>query len=268
MKDLLPRCPVETTLLLIDNRWKPLIWCAIFYEKKRFGEIRKNVGKISTKVLTTNLRSMEDDGLITRKIFPEIPPRVEYSLTEMGYSLKPILYAMVEWGSNYKYENEKIMPMRTTGGILMTIQRAVKNDMQEILQLQYLAYQSEAQLFENPNIPPLSQTLEDIEEEFDTGIFLKVQNEDNLIVASVRAFLKDDTLHIGKLIVQPDLQGQGIGTKLLKEIERICPQKRYELFTSSKSTRNIKLYEHVGYQIFSEKVISDELKLIYLEKNS
>ena len=187
MPKSLPRCPVETTLLLIDNRWKPLIWCAIFYGKKRFGEIRKTVGNISTKVLTTNLRSMEECGLLTRKMYPEIPPKVEYSLTKLGFSLELILYAMVDWGSAYKYEHEKKMPIRTKEGILMIIQKAERKDLQEILDLQYLAYQSEAQLLDNPNIPPLKQTLEEFEKEFDVGTVLKVVDENYVIVGSVRA---------------------------------------------------------------------------------
>lgn len=264
----LPRCPVETTLLLIDNRWKPLIWCAIFYGKKRFGEIRKNVGKISTKVLTLNLRSMEACGLITRKIYPEIPPRVEYSLTKLGYSLEPILYSMVDWGTKYKFDKEHKIPIRTKNGILLTIQKADKNDLQEILNLQYKAYQSEAKLLNNSEIPPLKQTLNEIEKEFDDGIILKVINEDNFVVGSIRAYSQNDTLFIGKLIVLPDLQGQGIGTKLLIGIEKFAPHKRYELFTSSKSVRNIKLYERLGYHIFDEKLISDNLKFVYLEKTT
>ena len=72
---------------------------------KRFGEIKKSVGNVSQKVLTANLRSMEDSGLLTRKVYPEVPPRVEYTLTKTGYSLKPILDAMVEWGTEYKQKN-------------------------------------------------------------------------------------------------------------------------------------------------------------------
>lgn len=148
----------------------------------------------------------------------------------------------------------------------MIIQEAEKKDLQEILNLQYLAYQSEAQLLNNPNIPPLKQTIEEIEKEFSDGIFLKVVDEDDVIVGSVRACLANDTLYIGKLIVHPRMQSQGIGTKLLEEIERVCPCKRCELFTSSKSTRNIRLYERVGYRVFEEKVVSDNLKFVYLEK--
>lgn len=100
-KDL-PACPVETTLMLISDRWKVLIIRDLLQGTKRFGELKKSVGNISHKVLTANLRSMEEAGLLTRKVYPEVPPRVEYTLTETGYSLKPILDAMVKWGTQYK----------------------------------------------------------------------------------------------------------------------------------------------------------------------
>ncbi|RKI30901.1 transcriptional regulator [bacterium 1xD8-6] len=105
MKNNLPDCPVETTLMLISNRWKVLIIRDLLDGTKRFGEIKKSVGNISQKVLTANLRSMEDSGLLSRKVYPEVPPRVEYTLTETGYSLKPILEAMVEWGTEYKQKS-------------------------------------------------------------------------------------------------------------------------------------------------------------------
>ena len=105
MEKNLPECPVETTLMLISDRWKVLIIRELLDGKKRFGEIKKSVGNISQKVLTANLRSMENSGLLTRKVYPEVPPRVEYTLTETGYSLKPILDAMVEWGTEYKKKN-------------------------------------------------------------------------------------------------------------------------------------------------------------------
>ena len=98
----LPACPVETTLTLISDRWKVLIIRDLLAGTKRFGELKKSVGNISQKVLTANLRSMEDSGLLTRKVYPEVPPRVEYTLTETGYSLKPILDAMWKWGEEYK----------------------------------------------------------------------------------------------------------------------------------------------------------------------
>ena len=105
MEKKLPACPVETTLTLISDRWKVLIIRDLLAGTKRFGELKKSVGNISQKVLTANLRSMEDSGLLTRKVYPEVPPRVEYSLTELGKSLNPILDAMREWGEEYKAKN-------------------------------------------------------------------------------------------------------------------------------------------------------------------
>lgn len=105
MRNELPACPVETTLMLISDRWKVLIIRDLLEGTKRFGELKRSVGNISQKVLTANLRSMEEDGLLTRKVFPEVPPRVEYTLTETGYSLKPILDSMVDWGTAYKAKN-------------------------------------------------------------------------------------------------------------------------------------------------------------------
>ncbi|MGG7144168.1 winged helix-turn-helix transcriptional regulator [Clostridium nigeriense] len=97
-----PDCPVEMTLKLIGDRWKVLIIRDLLTGTKRFGELKKSIGEISQKVLTSNLRSMESSGLLTRKVYPEVPPRVEYTLTETGYSLKPILDSMVIWGEDYK----------------------------------------------------------------------------------------------------------------------------------------------------------------------
>lgn len=105
MEKNLPACPVETTLMLISDRWKVLIIRDLLGGTKRFGQIKKSVGNISQKVLTANLRSMEESGLLIRKVYPEVPPRVEYTLTETGYSLKPILDAMVKWGTEYKKKN-------------------------------------------------------------------------------------------------------------------------------------------------------------------
>ena len=105
MEKNLPACPVETTLMLISDRWKVLIIRDLLDGTKRFGELKKSVGSISQKVLTANLRSMENSGLLTRKVYPEVPPRVEYTLTKTGYSLKPVLDAMVAWGTEYKKKN-------------------------------------------------------------------------------------------------------------------------------------------------------------------
>ncbi len=101
-KNELPPCPVEITLKLISDRWKVLIIRDLLGGTKRFGELKKSIGNVSQKVLTSNLRSMESDGLVSRKVYPEVPPRVEYTLTKTGMSLKPILDSMVEWGAEYK----------------------------------------------------------------------------------------------------------------------------------------------------------------------
>ena len=108
MEKMLPACPVETTLLLISDRWKVLIIRDLLDGTKRFGELKKSIGNVSQKVLPANLRSMEDSGLLTRKVYAEVPPRVEYTLTETGYSLKPVLDALSEWGTEYKKKNNVI----------------------------------------------------------------------------------------------------------------------------------------------------------------
>ena len=97
-------CPVETTLQLISSRWKVLILRDLLEGTRRFGELRKSIGPVTQKVLTANLRSMEKDGLLTRKVYAEVPPRVEYTLTELGRSLRPVLASMAEWGSKYQRE--------------------------------------------------------------------------------------------------------------------------------------------------------------------
>lgn len=98
----LPACPVETTLTLISDKWKVLILRDLLTGTKRFGELRKSIGTVSQKVLTSQLRQMKESGLLTRKVYAEVPPRVEYTLTELGYSLKPIMDAMWAWRENYK----------------------------------------------------------------------------------------------------------------------------------------------------------------------
>lgn len=102
----LPVCPVETTLILISDKWKVLILRDLMQGTKRFGELQRSVGHVSQKVLTSQLRQMEKSGLLTRTVFPEVPPHVEYTLTDLGYSLKPILDAMWIWGENYKKKKE------------------------------------------------------------------------------------------------------------------------------------------------------------------
>ena len=103
MKKELPSCPAQITLSLIDNKWKILIIGEILFEgTQRFGALKKALPEISKKVLTENLRSMEISKLITREVFAEVPPRVEYSLTELGLSLKPIVESLMEWGEFYR----------------------------------------------------------------------------------------------------------------------------------------------------------------------
>ncbi len=109
-KDL-PKCPVETSLMMLNSRWKFLILRELLTGTKRFCELKKAVGKITQKVLTSNLREMEDFGIVERKVFPEVPPRVEYTLSDIGYSMALILDAMAEWGSAYK-ELLKLMEKR------------------------------------------------------------------------------------------------------------------------------------------------------------
>lgn len=102
MKKDLPACPVETTLLIIGDKWKVLVLRELINGTKRFGELKKSISSISQKVLTQQLRSMEEDGLINRKVYAQVPPKVEYSLTEDGFSLEPILNSMMTWGNQYK----------------------------------------------------------------------------------------------------------------------------------------------------------------------
>lgn len=98
----LPACPVEITLSLMADKWKFLIIRDLLTGTKRFGELQRSIGGVSQKVLTNNLRQMEQSGLINRKVYAEVPPRVEYSLTDLGKSLKPILDSMVNWGEDYR----------------------------------------------------------------------------------------------------------------------------------------------------------------------
>ncbi len=103
----LPACPVETTLTLISDKWKVLILRDLMPGKKRFSELKRSIGNVSQKVLTAQLREMEKSGIVKRTVYPEVPPRVEYELTELGYSLKPILDAMWDWGTNYKAQQNQ-----------------------------------------------------------------------------------------------------------------------------------------------------------------
>ena len=115
-------------------------------------------------------------------------------------------------------------------------------------------------------IPPLKQTLEEVYEEFAKGIILKMTDDDGDIIGSVRAYEENGIVYIGKLMVHPKMQKQGVGTQLLLAMENEFPNFRYELFTSTKSISNIRLYERLGYKIFKEESVSEELQFVYLEK--
>lgn len=149
---------------------------------------------------------------------------------------------------------------------MCTILQAERNDLQEILNLQYLAYQSEAALFGTQDIPPLKQTLDELTAEYESGLILKMVGDAQKIIGSVRAKEQDGTVYIGKLMVHPDCRCHGYGSRLLAEIESRFPQKRYELFTSTRSKDNIRLYEKAGYRAFGSRQITDELRFVYMEK--
>lgn len=148
----------------------------------------------------------------------------------------------------------------------LNISKADIEDLQEILNLQYLAYQSEAALFGSRDIPPLKQTLDEVIEEYHKGIILKLVDTDNLIIGSIRAWEMKGTIYIGKLMIHPNYRQRGYGTKLLSEIEKYYPQKRYELFTSTRSIDNIRLYQRMGYRVFGHRRVDDKLEFVYLEK--
>ncbi|MBE5911920.1 winged helix-turn-helix transcriptional regulator [Pseudobutyrivibrio sp.] len=104
-KDELPECPVATTVSLIGSKWKLLIIRNLLVRPWRFNELKNSLDGISQKVLTDSLRSMEEDGIITRTVYPEVPPRVEYALSELGESMRPIIKSMEKWGTDYKKNN-------------------------------------------------------------------------------------------------------------------------------------------------------------------
>lgn len=104
-KNELPECPVATTVQLIGSKWKLLILRNLLQRPWRFNELKKDLEGISQKVLTDSLRSMEKDGIITRTVYPEVPPHVEYALSDLGETMRPILEAMQTWGNQYKKEH-------------------------------------------------------------------------------------------------------------------------------------------------------------------
>jgi ribosomal protein S18 acetylase RimI-like enzyme len=146
------------------------------------------------------------------------------------------------------------------------IEDAVMDDAKEILQLQKLAYRSEAAIYDDYTIPPLVQSLEGMLTDLRKQIVLKIMI-DGKIIGSVRGHVQDGTGYIGRLIVHPEFQNRGTGTQLIKAIEeRLAEAKRYELFTGHKSERNLYLYKKLGYNQFRSEKINDRLTQVYLEK--
>jgi GNAT superfamily N-acetyltransferase len=153
---------------------------------------------------------------------------------------------------------------------LIKAKKATYADLSEILNLQKLSYQSEAKLLNDYSIQPLTQTLNDLQNEFKkykTGIILKLINEENnQIIGSVRAHERNNRVYIGKLIVHPDYQNKGFGTKLLNEIETYFENKTFEIFTSIKSEKNLNIYKENGYKEFKREKATGDYELIFLEK--
>ena len=145
------------------------------------------------------------------------------------------------------------------------ISKAELTDMETILQLQYAAYQSEAEINNDYTIQPLTQTPDELIEEYHKGVILKAVL-DGEIIGSVRAYADGDTVYIGKLIVRPDRQGKGLGKRLLTTIEGKLHSKRFELFTSNRSERNLRLYEKAGYKRFREETDEAGITFVYMEK--
>ena len=149
---------------------------------------------------------------------------------------------------------------------MMNIYKADHKDLDEILRLQYLAYQSEAALFGTDDIPPLKQTLDEVIAEYEKGIILKLVTDDNVIIGSVRAREENKSVYIGKLMVHPEHRHKGYGTRLLTEIEKCFTCERYELFTSTRSVDNIRLYEKNGYKEYKRAALNNELIFVYMQK--
>ena len=198
----------------------------------------------------------------TVQYVPPYPEKFEY-----GFFIATMIELLgLMWYNIGNRTDRKIRICNTEVIKMVFIDKAQLCDLKAILELQYLAYQSEAKLFGNMDIPPLMQTIEEVCEEFQKGTVLKAVDDSGDIIGSVRAYEENGTVYIGKLMVHPKMQKQGIGTQLLLAMENEFPNCRYELFTSTKSISNIRLYERLGYKIFKEESVSEELQFVYLEK--
>jgi GNAT superfamily N-acetyltransferase len=148
------------------------------------------------------------------------------------------------------------------------ISQAEPKDAEEILLVQKSAYRSEAELYNDYDIPPLTQTVDELKEQFKDHVILKAVL-DGKIVGTIRAYEADGSCYIGRVAVLPDMQNHGIGAALLKEIENRFMPKRYELFTGSKSDRNIYFYKKAGYSVFKKaKSGGSNIEILYLEKTN
>jgi ribosomal protein S18 acetylase RimI-like enzyme len=146
------------------------------------------------------------------------------------------------------------------------IEQATVEDAEEILDLQKRAYRSEAAIYNDDTLPPLTQTLEEMRNDLNRQVCLKA-SVDGKVIGSVRAYLKEGSCFIGRLIVDPDLQNRGMGTRLMAEIEGYFKgARRFELFTGHRSERNMYLYKKLGYHLFREETVSKDLKILFLEK--
>lgn len=153
--------------------------------------------------------------------------------------------------------------------VIIKIEPATEQDLEPILQLQKKAFNGQALIYNDFNLPPLIQTIEDLKEEFRLKAIYKVEQEGK-IIASIRCYTKDNVLYLEKLIVDPDFQNRGIGTKILTEIENkySASVNRYALFTGHKSERNLHIYNKLGYKEISRETVRDDLKLIFMEKTN
>ena len=151
---------------------------------------------------------------------------------------------------------------------MTTVSTASLDDTPAILALQRLAYESEARLYDDWSIPPLTQLLEQLQAEFQSSLVLKAV-KGNTIVGSVRARLEEGNVHIGRLIVEPNFQRQGIGSALLRAVESAFPSaKQFELFTGSRSEGNVRLYERHGYTITHRRDLSPNITLVFMTKSN
>ena len=151
----------------------------------------------------------------------------------------------------------------------MKIEAATELDLEQILQLQKRAFHGQALIYNDFSLPPLTQTIDDLRKEFREKAIYKLK-QDGKIIASIRCYIKDNILYIEKLIVDPDFQNRGIGTKIMTDIEKRYSSSvnRYSLFTGDKSARNIHLYKKMGYKEIRQEPTNRDFKLIYMEKNS